>query len=307
MPWRPASPARPVGARAMSVLLRWRAYAAATVTAAVLLFVVGYILVRGVPNADALDLFAVGIHLRERLAAAGARPRRSSWRCWLVAAHGGARGRRSPPSTWWSTPAAAAASCAVVRMTAETLAGHPLHRLRPVRHAVLRDGPAAGAYSVFCPARCTLAIMVLPLIMRTTEEALMAVPDSYREGELRPGRRAGCARWLPRACCPRASARHSGRRHPGRRAACVGEAAALMFTAGTVAQIPTSAAGHLRPLRLLPHPGRAHVYALACEGLHVGRGLRHRRGAAGPRASAERRPCAWSAHKHRSAQEMTSF
>lgn len=28
----------------------------------------------------------------------------------------------------------------------------------------------------------TLAIMVLPVIMRTTEEALLAVPDSYREG-----------------------------------------------------------------------------------------------------------------------------
>ena len=28
----------------------------------------------------------------------------------------------------------------------------------------------------------TLAIMILPLIMRTTEEALLAVPDTYREG-----------------------------------------------------------------------------------------------------------------------------
>ena len=28
----------------------------------------------------------------------------------------------------------------------------------------------------------TLAIMVLPTIMRTTQEALVAVPDSYREG-----------------------------------------------------------------------------------------------------------------------------
>ena len=28
---------------------------------------------------------------------------------------------------------------------------------------------------------CTLAIMILPLIMRTAEEALKSVPDSYRE------------------------------------------------------------------------------------------------------------------------------
>ena len=35
----------------------------------------------------------------------------------------------------------------------------------------------------------TLAVMILPLIMRTTEEALMSVPDSYREGSfgLEPG------------------------------------------------------------------------------------------------------------------------
>ena len=42
--------------RAVSALLRWLTYAAAAVTAAVLLFVVGYILVRGVP-ALTPDLF----------------------------------------------------------------------------------------------------------------------------------------------------------------------------------------------------------------------------------------------------------
>ena len=35
---------------------------------------------------------------------------------------------------------------------------------------------------LYLPGRCiTLAIMILPLILRTTEEALKAVPDSFRE------------------------------------------------------------------------------------------------------------------------------
>ena len=36
-------------------------------------------------------------------------------------------------------------------------------------------------YSMMAGA-ATLAIMVLPVIMRTTEEALLCVPDSFREG-----------------------------------------------------------------------------------------------------------------------------
>ena len=38
-------------------------------------------------------------------------------------------------------------------------------------------------YSILAGA-FTMSIMILPLIMRTTEEALKAVPDTYREGKL---------------------------------------------------------------------------------------------------------------------------
>ena len=48
----------------------------------------------------------------------------------------------------------------------------------------------------------TLAIMVLPLIMRTTEEALMAVPDSFREGSFGLG--AGKRRTVFRIILPSA-------------------------------------------------------------------------------------------------------
>ena len=68
----------------------------------------------------------------------------------------------------------------IVRITTETLTGIPsivyglFGMLFFVNKLQWRLSIMAGA--------CTLAIMVLPVIMRTTEEALLAVPDSYREG-----------------------------------------------------------------------------------------------------------------------------
>ena len=46
----------------------------------------------------------------------------------------------------------------------------------------------------------------------------------------------------------------------------VGEVAALLFTAGTVAQLPDFAGQGIFALFALPHPGRVHMYTLACEG-----------------------------------------
>ena len=68
----------------------------------------------------------------------------------------------------------------LVRVTADTLAGIPsiVYGLFGMLFFVtyLKWG-----YSLLAGA-CTVAIMILPLIMRTTEEALKAIPDSYREG-----------------------------------------------------------------------------------------------------------------------------
>ena len=68
----------------------------------------------------------------------------------------------------------------VVRVTAETLSGIPsiVYGL----FGFLFFGVSFGwGYSMLGGA-LTMAIMILPLIMRTTEEALMSVPDSFREG-----------------------------------------------------------------------------------------------------------------------------
>ena len=81
----------------------------------------------------------------------------------------------------------------------------------------------------------TLAIMVLPVIMRTTEEALIAVPDSYREGSFGLG--AGKLRTVFTIVLPSAM--------PGilsgvilATGRIVGETAALIYTASSMPQIP---------------------------------------------------------------------
>ena len=67
----------------------------------------------------------------------------------------------------------------VIRVTAETLTGIPsivyglFGMLFFVTALKWKFSILAGAF--------TLAIMILPVILRTTEEALLSVPDSYRE------------------------------------------------------------------------------------------------------------------------------
>ena len=145
----------------------------------------------------------------------------------------------------------------VVRVTAETLTGIPsivyglFGMLFFVTALHWRFSILAGA--------CTLSIMVLPVILRTTEEALMAVPDSFREGSFGLG--AGKLRTIFKIILPSAV--------PGILSGVilsvgriVGETAALMYTAGTVAAIPKDLFSSGRTLAV-------HMYVLASEGLHV--------------------------------------
>ena len=103
----------------------------------------------------------------------------------------------------------------------------------------------------------TLAIMVLPTVMRTTEEALLSVPDSYREGSFGLG--AGKLRTIFQIVLPAAI--------PGILSGVilaigriVGETAALIYTAGTVAGL----AGIMDSGRTLA----IHMYVLSNEGFH---------------------------------------
>ena len=108
-------------------------------------------------------------------------------------------------------------------------------------------------------ASILLGIMILPLIMRTTEEALKSVPDSFREGSFGLGAgklRTVCCIILPSAVPGILSGVILG---IGR---IVGETAALMYTAGTIAEIPANVMGSGCTLAL-------HMYVLSCEGLHI--------------------------------------
>ncbi len=145
----------------------------------------------------------------------------------------------------------------VVRITAETLSGIPsiVYGLFGMLFFVTFLGWGLSLLS----GCLTLAIMVLPTIMRSTEEALQAVPDSYREGSFGLG--AGRLHTVFKVVLPPAIPGIFGGiiLSIGR---IVGESAALIFTAGTVAQIPGSA---FEPIRTMA----VHMYVLSCEGLHV--------------------------------------
>lgn len=139
---------------------------------------------------------------------------------------------------------------AAIRLTTETLAGIPSIVFGLFGFIVFRT-MLFKSYSLIGGA-LTLSIMVLPLIIRTTEEALLAFPDLYREGSFGLG--AGKLRTITRIVLPGAI--------PGILAGVilsigriVGETAALIFTAGTIAGIPESLTNSGRTLSI-------HLYEL---------------------------------------------
>ena len=145
----------------------------------------------------------------------------------------------------------------LVRLTAETLSGIPsiVYGLFGYLMFVL----ACGMGNSMLAGALTLAIMVLPTILRTTEEALRAVSDSYREGSFGLG--AGRLRTVMRIVLPAAV--------PGIFSGVVlavgrvvGETAALIYTAGTVTGVADGLLGSGRTLAI-------HLYCLLNEGLYT--------------------------------------
>ncbi len=146
----------------------------------------------------------------------------------------------------------------LIRFATETLAGIPsiIYGLFGYAVFVLMFG---FGYSLLAGA-LTLAILVLPTMIRTAEESLLAVPAQYREGALALG--AGNLRVILGIILPAAM--------PGIVTAIVlsigrivGESAALTITAGFVANMPSDVFGHImdsgRSLTL-------HLYQLAMRG-----------------------------------------
>lgn len=235
-----------------SFLLKMLLWLSALVTMSVVITIVGYILIKGIPNLN-MDLFAwkynttnlsmtpalINTFIMIVLALLVALPIGVFSAIYLV--EYAKRGSKLVK---------------IIRMTTETLQGIPsiVFGLFGFLFFVIGLG---WNYSLLSGV-LTMVIMILPLIMRTTEEALISVPGSYREGSFGLG--AGKLRTVFKVVLPTATRGilsgvilAIGRM--------VGETAALIFTAGTMAKIPENLFSSTRTLSV-------HMYALLNEGLY---------------------------------------
>lgn len=236
-----------------SLILRYGVKVAATITLLSIVFVIIYILLKGVPHLTA-DLFAwkynsdnvsllpalVNTVYMAVISLVIAVPIGIGSAIYLVEYAG--RGNKFVE---------------IIRITAETLSGIPsiVYGLFGSLFFVKFMGIGLSMLS----GALTLSIMILPLIMRSSEEALLAVPMSYREGSFGLG--AGKLRTVFKIVLPSAI--------PGILSGVilgigriVGESAALIFTAGTVAEVATSVFDSTRTLSV-------HMYTISGEGLYI--------------------------------------
>lgn len=246
---RAKSLARHPGSLALFILT----WTAALITVAVIVFLVAYILIKGIPNIKP-SLFAWEYNSENvSMMPAIINTVTMTLLSLLLAVPIGVF------SAIYLTEYAKRGNRLVklVRVTTETLAGIPsivyglFGYLIFVIACKFNQSMLSGAL--------TLAIMILPTMMRTTEEALLSVPDAYREGSFGLG--AGRLRTVFKVVLPSAV--------PGILSGVilsvgriVGETAALIYTSGTVAGIPKD----------LMHSGRTlsvHMYALLSEGLYM--------------------------------------
>ncbi len=241
------------GAKIQSALLRALVYLAAGLTFGALICLILYILIKGIPNLSS-DLFSptyntenvslfpalVNTITMTLLSLVIAVPLGVFSAIYLI--EYAKRGNKI---------------VGLVRITTETLQGIP-SIVYGLFGFLLFVTTFSWGYSLLAGA-LTLVIMILPVIMRTTEEALKSVPDSYREGSFGLG--AGRLRTVFKIVLPSAV--------PGILSGVVlsvgrivGETAALIYTAGTVAQVPPNLLGSGRTMAV-------HMYALWSEGLNT--------------------------------------
>ena len=236
-----------------SKLYRIAVYAGAIFSVGVLMLIVGYILIKGIPHITP-ELFAweynstnvsmlpsiINTLLMTVISLLVSVPLGIGAAIWLT--EYAPRGSRLVK---------------LVRMTAETLSGIPsiIYGLFGSLFFVVALKMGLSLLS----GALTLSLMVLPTIMRTSEEALLAVPDSYREESFGLG--AGRLRTTFKVVLPSAV--------PGILSGVilavgrmVGETAALIYTAGTVAEVPESLLDSTRTLAV-------HMYTLSTEGRHM--------------------------------------
>lgn len=255
---------RRLGNHPVSLLQRGAVYLAALLTGGGVIFLIGYILITGVPHLKP-ELFSWRWTTKNQsMMPAIVNTLLMTALSLLLAVPAGIGG------AVYMTEYAKRGSRLVklVRMTAQTLQGIP-----SIVYGIFGFvffGIALGWGFSLLSGAVTLAIMILPLILRATEEALLAVPDAYRESSFGLG--AGRLRTVFRVILPSALrgilagvVLAIGR--------IVGESAALIYTAGT-------GTGNLRfqrdggfhvfgPLFQSTRTLSVHMYCLMSEGLHT--------------------------------------
>lgn len=239
----------------ISLALRLITYGSIFITASVIVFIIGYILIKGIPHLTP-SLFAFKFTSENQsLMPALINTLYITFLSLLIAA---------PIGVFSAIFLVEYASrdnkfVKIIRIAAETLSGIPsiVYGLFGMIFFIYTLG--WGRPASLIAGTLTLAIMILPLIMRTTEEALLSVPDSFREGSFGLG--AGKLRTVFAIILPSAM--------PGILSGVilaigriVGETAALIYTAGTVAEVPSTVMDSARTLAV-------HMYVLSNEGLHV--------------------------------------
>lgn len=236
----------------MSFVFAIIAVAAIVITVAVFLVIVGYILIRGVPhlspklfewtyNSENVSMMSSIITTFEMVLISMIIAAPLGIFCAIYLVEYAKRNNKAVK---------------FIRLTTETLSGIP-----SIVYGLFGNLFFVFAlkwdYSVMAGA-CTLAIMILPVIIRATEEALKAVDDSYREGSFGLG--AGKLRTIFVIILPSAmSGILSGVILSIGRV--VGETAALVFTSGTVAKV----AGLFSSQSTLA----VHMYTLSSEGIYM--------------------------------------
>ena len=200
--------------------LRFLVWLCAGLTCALLLFLIGYIFYRGVPGVTWPLLTSQTSYIKDTV---GVLPNILNTLYIIVAAMVIVLPLGVGAAIYLTEYAANRRLVAVIEFATETLTGIPsiIFGLVGMLLFVQRLGLKAGSL--------TLVVMILPTIVRTTQESLKTVPQSYREGALG----LGAGKWhmirtvvLPGAVdgivtgCILAVGR------------IVGESAALLYTAG---------------------------------------------------------------------------
>ena len=199
-------------------------YAASILTAALLVGLIGYILYRGVPNLSWELVSTQTSYIRGTI---GILPNLANTVYIIIVAMVIALPLGVGAAIYLTEYSANHHLTRIIEFAAETLTGIPsiLFGLVGMLLFVQKLGLGAGILA----GGLTLVMMILPTIVRTTQESLKTVPQAYREGALALG--AGKWRMIRTVVLPSAV--------DGIVTGCIlaigritGESAALLFTAG---------------------------------------------------------------------------